>query len=198
MRPRHVKSTAGHNPHLMMVPDNTGVTGQDFVAWQDFQPCPSDARLYRAVVSQSLGGQWTAGERTLALPHGEDPPVGRDNLLPRLHIALGAVLPDENRLAPSRAIVLRRSMHQVAVAESDYMYPVAKRDATVRRYQRDRCRPDGRLRRFDTGEHGDFFNAQRASVDSHVINHAVEINFIAGLIARSDAQLPGVVDGLAA
>ena len=105
MRPRHVKSTAGHNPHLMMVPDDAGVAGQDLVAWQDFQPRPSDARLCRAVVSQSLGGQWTAGERTLALSHGEDPPVGRDNLLTRLHIALGAVLSDENRLAPSRAAI---------------------------------------------------------------------------------------------
>src|SRR2546425_6976990 len=48
------------------------------------------------------------------------------------------------------------------------------------------------------GERGDFFNAQCASIDSHVIDHAVEINFITGLIARANAQLPGVVDGLAA
>src|SRR6266508_2658447 len=89
----------------MMVSDDAGVAGQNLVAWEDFQSRPSNACIRRAVVSQSLGGQRTASERALALPHGEDPPISRDNLLTGLHIALSAVFPDENRLAPGRAVV---------------------------------------------------------------------------------------------
>src|SRR5204863_3686076 len=64
-----------------------------------------EAAVGRTVVSQSLSRQWTAGKWALALPHGENPPIRRDNLLAGLHVAFRAVFPDEHRLAPGRAVV---------------------------------------------------------------------------------------------
>src|SRR6266496_5440325 len=42
---------------------------------------------------------------------------------------------DVGGCAPSRAIVLRRAMHQIAAAVSDHMHPVSKSNATVPGYQ---------------------------------------------------------------
>jgi len=79
-------------------------------------------------------------------------------------------------------------MHQITAAVSDHVHSVTKRDAAVRRYQRHRRGPHA-ASGFDTGERGNLFNTQRASIHSHVINQSGKIDFITSLITRTNLQL---------
>jgi hypothetical protein len=104
------------------------------------------------------------------------------------------------RNTPSRAVILRASVHETASVVTNHVYSICHRDSPISRYKGKRIGPKNRLfkGRLNAGQCGNLSCGERERIYPSVIDQPLEEDFVPSLIARADLHLSAVVDTLAA